>query len=489
MASDVEGKIYLKYWVDTKEERVVMAESSGDFINVLFSFLTLPLGTIIRLGNRLDQRVDLGCINHLYESIEKLESDVFWNNICKKMLLSPRNPLEGSCQRLKVKVDDTEPTKYYMCHNCLKKGSNELLLSSFIDVKCKCGTLMRKEIDMVEEAAGDNGVFVKGDAKFLIYDDLTVLRSSPSESIKPPLKFGYTEFKNMKEKYLDRNEILIILKQALTSKSPLTDVLVKMGEPKPQNCFLPDMSSSDSKDFVQIKVIVRKSNNRILFVEADGDFVDFLASILTTPLGSILNLSEDILSLGSIRNLYQSVKNLDSSWFIESSKKSLLNPKVNPHFGCVRNLLNVSQDVVSEYWYGLGVMKDGKGHVLWEKKMISKKQDMLQNPKAIKLLDPRSSDGVRKHEVGFMKRPCLFVMSDDLKVLPMTTTSSIPGPFMKGVPLDDLKEHLVKMRKPQALNLLRASLTSNKDAFTRSLFFLLMKWQFQRFIPFGRCVQ
>jgi len=35
---------------------------------------------------------------------------------------------------------------------------------------------------------------------------------------------------------------------------------------------------------------VSKSENKIRFVEADGDFVDFLVSFLTTPLGSILNL-------------------------------------------------------------------------------------------------------------------------------------------------------------------------------------------------------
>jgi len=97
--------------------------------------------------------------------------------------------------------------------------------------------------------------------------------------------------------------------------------------------------------------MVSKPKNKILFVEADGDFVDFLATFLTTPLGSIMNLKNDKLScslillayilklkngklsLGSIRNLYKSVKNLDPSWFTKSSNKSLLNPKVASHFG------------------------------------------------------------------------------------------------------------------------------------------------------------
>ncbi|WVZ16377.1 hypothetical protein V8G54_009359 [Vigna mungo] len=249
---------------------------------------------------------------------------------------------------------------------------------------------------------------------------------------------------------------------------------------------------------------VSKSENKIRFVEADGEFVDFLASFLTTPLGSILNLKNKKLScypipllasvlklrngrfsLGSIRNLYKSVKNLDPSWFIESSNKSLLNPKVAPHFGCERNLLlNPSQDDTAKYWYGLGEKKNENGRIICEKRMISKKRDMLQQPKDIKMLDPRSSDRKRKDGVGFMKRPCLFVVWDNLKLSPLTTTS-LPDslPDSDNALSTDLEEHLLKIRKTKAINLLRASLTNDKGAFTRSLSCLLWKWRLQRLIP------
>ena len=206
MASNEEVRIPLRYWVDEKKRRVIVAEASGDFVDILFSFLTLPLGTIIRLGNTFDQHVQLGSINKLYQSVDRLDSDVFCNKVCKKMLHSPRNPLESSCQRLKVQVDDTEPTKYFMCHNCSKKGSEKLLVSSFSDVKCDCGSLMRKEIEMLEEPARDDGVFVKGKAMFLIYDNLTVRRSSPSESIKEPLK----KLENAKVEHLDMKKVIFL---------------------------------------------------------------------------------------------------------------------------------------------------------------------------------------------------------------------------------------------------------------------------------------
>ncbi|KAL3008994.1 hypothetical protein AAZX31_07G061700 [Glycine max] len=122
------------------------------------------------------------------------------------MLLSPRNPLEASYQGLKVKVDDTEPKKYFICHSC-SKGS-DLLLSSFEGARCSCRKLMQKKMELLEESKDEasvvDGIFVKGDAMFLIFDDLTVLRSSPSDSVQRPLQLGHKNFSSkMEEKYRD----------------------------------------------------------------------------------------------------------------------------------------------------------------------------------------------------------------------------------------------------------------------------------------------
>ena len=73
---------------------------------------------------------------------------------------------------------------------------------------------------------------------------------------------------------------------------------------------------------------------------------------------------------------------------------------------------------------------------------------MLQYPTKLKLFEPRCYDGAREAAVGFMKRPCLFVVSDDLKVRQLTTTSSIQYMQVLGnVKFDDLKEHMVEIRK------------------------------------------
>ncbi|KAK7390616.1 hypothetical protein VNO78_25939 [Psophocarpus tetragonolobus] len=173
MASMEETKLPLKLLVDKERNRVAVAEAGGDLVDTLFSFLTLPLGTIIRLLSNKhgkDEAKEIGCINNLYQSVESSNDEVFWNKICKRMLLSPRNPCEELCQKLKLKVDDTEPMKYFMCSN-----------------KCK----------------RDDGVFVKGGTMYLIFDDLRVLQSSPGKSVQQLLQLGYKNFHNLTQKSLN----------------------------------------------------------------------------------------------------------------------------------------------------------------------------------------------------------------------------------------------------------------------------------------------
>ncbi|ESW12425.1 hypothetical protein PHAVU_008G111300 [Phaseolus vulgaris] len=477
MASNQEATIPLKFWVDEEQNSIIVAEASGDFVDVLFSFLTLPLGTIIKLvsKNQPHQPLEIGCIDNLYQSVENFNPNVFWNRICQQMLLSPRNPSESACHRLKLKVDHTVPTKYFMCNYC-SKGS-KLLLSTFVDASCYCGKWMKKEIKLLEESKEEgswgNGVFVKGDAMFLIFDDLRVLNSSPGNTVQQLLQLGYKDLNKLKEMPVNvgMKEIFSILKQALTSKSPLSDVFLPNRESKRTlTSFSPDTGPSHHRCSLKLKIIVSKSQNRILFAEAEGDFVDFLFSFLTIPLGSIINLMNGKLSLGSIDNLYTSVKDLKSSWFIGSAKNSLLNPRVPHQFGCTSQPIHVPEEDTPSFWYGTkAVNVNIKGEV------ISKNKDMLRDPVDMKIFEPRCSDGAREPAVGFMKRPCIFVVRDDLQVTPMTTNSSISFVQELHLPLDDFEEHSVEIKNSrEALNLLTASLTS-KDALTNSLFYVLKK--------------
>ncbi|KAL7169765.1 hypothetical protein ACSBR2_034741 [Camellia fascicularis] len=142
MAANPNATVSLRILVNEDNKRVVCAETSNGFIDILFSFLTLPMGTIVRLICK--QRSELGCINNLYQSIENLNTSNFWTNACKDMLLYPRTQLEAFCKDLKVNVNDTKTTKYFTCSD-LSCILQKRLLSNYVHAKCRRGKLMNRD--------------------------------------------------------------------------------------------------------------------------------------------------------------------------------------------------------------------------------------------------------------------------------------------------------------------------------------------------------
>lgn len=110
-------QIPLKVWIHKQEKRVVFAEANNDFVDILFSFLTIQMGTIVRLLSKHpnSQQLTIGSFNNLYKSISDLEADYFSSKTCKDMLLNTRNSAERDCQKLKINIDDTKTIDYFTC--------------------------------------------------------------------------------------------------------------------------------------------------------------------------------------------------------------------------------------------------------------------------------------------------------------------------------------------------------------------------------------
>jgi len=110
-SGDEDHTISLKVLVNKENNKVVFAEAGKDFVDVLLSFITLPLGTIARLVAKESnvQPVKIGSLSTLYESVSHLEEKFLWIQTCKEMLLQPRNSMEDYCKNLKLNIDDSEP--------------------------------------------------------------------------------------------------------------------------------------------------------------------------------------------------------------------------------------------------------------------------------------------------------------------------------------------------------------------------------------------
>ncbi|KAK2972231.1 hypothetical protein RJ640_014289 [Escallonia rubra] len=401
-------ELTLKILVDKAQNKVLFAEAGEEFVDILLSFLTLPLGTIVRLLSMPSDSSQLkfGCLTTLYQSVSALQTEHFWTKVGKDMLLNPRNSAVAQCQKLKIDIDDTARTKYFMCPNRLNdKHFGSHLLSTLEDVKCPCGSLMNTEIELVASA------------------------------------------------------VLNLLRGSLLSKTPLTDLVRQAGQfscdivKSDTGKYLPPMTDSINTNCrrMTVKVLVQKSTKNALYAQVEEDFVDFLFSFLTIPLGSVVSLLGGECSLRSINNLYNTIRSLDAERHIKSQdlKDMLLEPMLAQNFLCENQILPI-REVEAPPLYRVGECSE------------------------VTYIDPKNPTGGTTVVGGFIKGPATFMVTDDLTVTPFSSLSIISALKRLNIPLGDVEEREVSIGMEEALGLLKASLEST-SALTDGLSLMLQK--------------
>lgn len=204
--SSGEPKFILRLIVDEEKNKVVLAEACRDFVDVLFSLLTLPIGTIVRLleNHRKSEPITVGCFNNLYRSVVDMGSDSFETEACKQMLLYPRSVRDVQCKRLKLNINPTEDIK---CFKCTRYCD---LYSNFNTSRCRCGNYTSEEVQLeIKEQATEwshsdaNGVFVSGRCSFILTDDLKVAVKSTELVLNKLKSLGCADVSKLGERLLD----------------------------------------------------------------------------------------------------------------------------------------------------------------------------------------------------------------------------------------------------------------------------------------------
>ena len=174
--TQTEEQVSLELLVNKETNKVLFAEAGKDFVDVLFSFLTLPLGTIARLAEKKSNMgpVTVGCLNKLYRSVKDLDEEYLRTDTTKEMLLQPTNSSENYCSTLKLNIDDTKPTVYFLCTKFSGCTSSHYLNISR-DTKCGCGSYYTRSVTLKHSAWKG---FVNGNSSFVITDDLVVMPNS-----------------------------------------------------------------------------------------------------------------------------------------------------------------------------------------------------------------------------------------------------------------------------------------------------------------------
>ncbi|KAK2378978.1 hypothetical protein QL285_066825 [Trifolium repens] len=223
------------------------------------------------------------------------------------------------------------------------------------------------------------------------------------------------------------------------------------------------MPCTSNKSKMDVKVVQSKSLKKIIFAESNGDFVDFIFSFLTMPLGSIVKLLGANSFARCVSNLYKSVEYLDPT-------SVLLNPGIAPQFSCPNQPLSIPhlQPPPTTYYYGAGTPQEGYNcrlnqrviNLIWiEGGVISKTKGSIYEGKLLTALDP-TSPNKSKGAAGFVKRAALYGVGDDLKVKPLSANSFFSYFKELSLPLDDIEVKVISIGEAEALSLLGTFLTS-----------------------------
>ncbi|CAM8952213.1 unnamed protein product [Rhodiola kirilowii] len=255
---------------------------------------------------------------------------------------------------------------------------------------------------------------------------------------------------------------------------------------------------------MKLKLLVDNKSSKVLFAEADKEFVDFLVSLLALPLGTVTRLlKQNDGMVGSLGVLYNSIESLGESYIqSDQSKDAVLFPKVAlpladkylayahnklyrcPNSRCVSSLklsdnpqtrcpscsyamnselafLNPSdtEDYADTELYvtKLYLCGDCNGKYIAACPQTCPSCSKLMNMEVTYL----NSSYVGTEKGGYVKGVVTYMVMDDLAVKPMSTISSMS--LLNTFNIKDigvLEEKIVSIGMIEGLKLLRASLHS-----------------------------
>ncbi|XP_075475336.1 uncharacterized protein LOC142506077 [Primulina tabacum] len=351
-------------------------------------------------------------------------------------------------------------------------------VSMYYNMNCRCtnsGNMMSRTDVRVGSECGVKSVFTVPTALFILTDDMQILTNSPTLVLRILKLNGIKDTNALEERTLivGQNEIMELLKGSLFSKTPITDIVLPMSSAddsgtlretrkffasaKCESDALPRTQpsqnvSSDSKK-ITVKAFVQKSTNRILFPQTQHDFIDFILSLLTIPLGQVQFLLGSSTRLGSISNLYRSVSDSENVEYMKSRDTiaKLLEPQIAPHYLSKYQIFSLSQQKlpVFEKWLVRNEIK------------LSVCNHSEVCPDTITTFDPKGQD-------SFVKGPMVFIVTNDLEVHTAASISIISILDQMRIPVFDVEEQELDIGMEEALSILKATLTST-SALTNGL--------------------
>ena len=226
----------------------------------------------------------------------------------------------------------------------------------------------------------------------------------------------------------------------MVSQTSLTDWFLGNKPTLERSQFFPCDVKNNSDIKFSVTLVLKKSEDKILYALVSKEFADFLLSLLSFPLGAVIHLLEGKCCVGSMDLIYNSILKLDDKYMKSMDSKMRL---INPRLGCqfkLSNQISEIEEKMSYYCYYQGntfkeSINQGEFYITDVFKISEKKVRKLS------LIDyPIPSKG---NPQGYVKDHRPFLVTDELVFKPSCPISDFE--FLKSleVPLNDVKNKAV----------------------------------------------
>ncbi|XP_062232523.1 uncharacterized protein LOC133929763 [Phragmites australis] len=233
----------MKLLVDSRplRQRVVFAEAGKDTVDFLFSLLSVPAGTSVKL---LGKESMVGCTGNLYSSAERLEDpyvqpDAAKDDIlCAAMMPPPAAARPNSwvfpLPEPAPAAPAPAPKKFFNCFYSYYYSGCSRYVAEVSGTRCpSCSNQMSRDANLIGSpspvAKPERKGFVQGGmVVYTVTDDLVISPMSNVSTIALLNACGVRDFGTLQERtvQIGYKEGLEILKASLQSKTVLTDVFL-----------------------------------------------------------------------------------------------------------------------------------------------------------------------------------------------------------------------------------------------------------------------
>ncbi|CAK9187478.1 unnamed protein product [Ilex paraguariensis] len=233
---------------------------------------------------------------------------------------------------------------------------------------------------------------------------------------------------------------------------------------------------ADSK--VSLKLLIDTKTNKVLFAEADKNFVDFLFNLFSLNIGAVVRLLTKQSMVGSLGNLYESIENLSETYFQpDQNKDSLFQPKIcasevpllRPDISFVTNKkfytcpnYQLTQEYKSFVFRACPARSCSYLSVADDPIAVCPECNAYMNKEVTYVARAKAKEvSAGEAAGGYVRGVVTYMVMDDLAVKPMSTISSIT--MLNKFNVKDvgaLEERVVDFGMNEGVKLLNASMQS-----------------------------